>query len=242
MTLKEQTQQIQKIIGVEQTGIFDDYTACKTIKKLKFSLPELTTIIQKKVNALPDSIYGPNTAREILKRLDAEIPADQPISNLQSEQFKEVYRQTPNISSSSIKPIGCVLHHSCGSYDGTVSWILQKRSQVSYHVLINKDGNRTVFAKDTQRTWHAGKSNFNGRTDCNSFMVGLSFTHDTNTRELTQQEVDSCVEWLLPRFAKWGWPKDLSTITTHRYISPGRKDDVDIRAEERIVKALQVKL
>ena len=49
----------------------------------------------------------------------------------------------------------------------------------------------------------------------------------------------SAIEWLVPRFEKWGWPKDLSTVTTHREISPGRKDDVDSRAEDKIKSALE---
>ena len=69
-------------------------------------------------------------------------------------------------------------------------------------------------------------------------MLGLSFSGDTNERELTGDEVTSAIEWLVPRFEKWGWSKDLSTVTTHREVSPGRKDDVDIRAEKKIKDAL----
>ena len=41
---------------------------------------------------------------------------------------------------------------------------------------------------------------------------------------------------------KWDWPTDLSTVTTHKEISPGRKDDVDSRAEQAILKALKAAL
>ena len=69
-------------------------------------------------------------------------------------------------------------------------------------------------------------------------MLGLSFSGDTNERELTDDEVASAIEWLVPRFEKWGWPKDLSTVTTHREVSPGRKNDVDPRAEQKIKSEL----
>ena len=71
---------------------------------------------------------------------------------------------------------------------------------------------------------------------------GLAFSGNTNARELTDDEVASAVEWLVPRFEKWGWPKDLSTVTTHRDISPGRKDDIDSKAEAKLRSALKAAL
>lgn len=199
-------------------------------------LKSLTKEIQKIVGTKADGIYGPNTARAIISKLENQTE-DAPAK--QDASFRELYKASPNVSFSTIRPEGVVLHHSYGSYKGGVSWILNDSSNVSYHVLINTDGERTVFAKDTQRAWHAGKSSFNGRDGCNGFMMGLAFTGDTTSRELTQAEIDSAVEFLLPRFERWGWPKDLSTITTHREVSPGRKVDVDIRAEKAIIDALR---
>jgi len=199
-------------------------------------LKTLTREIQNIVGVTPDGIYGPNTAKAILRKLkdnQGDAPAKPDAS------FQEVFKATPNISYSTIEPEGVILHHSYGSYKGGVSWILNDASNVSYHVLIDTDGSRTVFAKDTQRAWHAGKSSFNGRTGCNSFMLGLAFSGDTASRELTKAEIDSAVEYLLPRFERWGWPKDLSTITTHKDVSPGRKVDVDSRAEKAIIDALR---
>ncbi len=199
-------------------------------------LKTLTREIQNIVGVTPDGIYGPNTAKAILRKLknnQEEAPAKPDAS------FPEVFKASPNISYNTIRPEGVVLHHSYGSYKGGVSWILNDSSNVSYHVLIDTDGSRTVFAKDTQRAWHAGKSAFNGRPGCNNFMLGLAFSGDTTSRELTQAEIDSAVEYLLPRFERWGWPKDLSTITTHKEVSPGRKEDVDSRAEKAIIDALR---
>ncbi len=199
-------------------------------------LKTLTREIQNIVGVTPDGIYGPNTAKAILRKLknnQEEAPAKPDAS------FPEVFKASPNISYNTIQPEGVVLHHSYGSYKGGVSWILNDASNVSYHVLIDTDGSRTVFAKDTQRAWHAGRSSFNGRPGCNNFMLGLAFSGDTTSRELTQAEIDSAVEYLLPRFERWGWPKDLSTITTHKEVSPGRKEDVDSRAEKAIIDALR---
>ena len=199
----------------------------------------LTKEIQKIVGVTADGIYGPNTARAIITKLaSGRIPTEDAPAK-QDASFPEVFKASPNVSYNTIRPEGVVLHHSYGSYDGGVSWILNDASNVSYHVLINTDGARTVFAKDTQRAWHAGRSEFNGRIGCNNYMLGLAFSGDTTSRELTKAEIDSAVDYLLPRFERWGWPKDLSTVTTHRDVSPGRKVDVDSRAEKAIIDALR---
>lgn len=243
MSISNVTKAIQEEVGVTADGIYGKNTAFAIIKKLGLSEKELTKFIQEKVGSLPDGIYGKNTGTSILDKLGLgtteKEPKSVPSAKKDNGNYPEVFKASPNISSSRIVPEGVVLHHSSGSYNGSVSWILQEKSNVSYHCIIDKDGSRTSFAADDRRCWHAGKSRFKGRGGCNGFLLGLAFSGNTNTRELTKDEIASAVEWLLPRFAKWGWPKDLSTITTHREISPGRKDDVDIRAEQAILKALK---
>ena len=199
-------------------------------------------MIQEKVGSLPDGLYGKNTGKSILDSLGLGTKEKEQVSvpsAIVDGKYPEVYKASPNVSSSRIVPEGVVLHHSSGSYNGSVSWILQDKSNVSYHCIIDKDGSLTSFAEDDRRCWHAGKSRFKGRGGCNGFLLGLAFSGNTKTRELTQDEIASAVEWLLPRFEKWDWPTDLSTVTTHKEISPGRKDDVDSRAEQAIMDALR---
>ena len=131
---------------------------------------------------------------------------------------------TPNKQANRIKPEAVVLHHSDGSYLGGCDWIMRPESKVSYHVLIARDGRRTVFASDTDRCWHAGVSSWHGRKDLNSWSLGVSWEGNTYDRPLEDAAMDSAVEYLAPRMKKWGIP--IHMVLTHQQVSPHRKTDI----------------
>lgn len=152
--------------------------------------------------------------------------------------YTNTFKQSPNVNKNRvITPIGIILHHTAGSYSGSVSWCLNPQSQVSYHCIVNVDGNRTILAKDNQRAWHAGSSVFKGRNDCNSFMLGIAVSWNTNNRILNDDEVKSVAEWCVEKMKLHNIP--LENITTHRAVSPNRKNDVDIRAEKAIIEEIK---
>jgi N-acetylmuramoyl-L-alanine amidase len=97
-------------------------------------------------------------------------------------------------------------------------------SKVSYHAIVGKDGKRTVLADPDERTWHAGKSEWRGKKDLNSWSIGAAFEGDTNTRQLGEPEMASMAEYLVPTMKRYGLT--LNDVTDHRTVSPGRKDDL----------------
>lgn len=140
-------------------------------------------------------------------------------------RFKEKQLNTPNVSAGRrIKPQAVVLHHTAGSYAGSVAWCLDPISKVSYHAIVARDGRRTVLADCDERTWHAGRSEWRGRKDLNSYAIGAAFEGDTNKRELGEAEMASMAEYLVPLMKKYGLT--LADVTDHRTVSPGRKDDL----------------
>lgn len=151
----------------------------------------------------------------------------------------ELFKPTPNVSAPNRanECLGVVWHHSAGSFNGSVSWILQSKSQVSYHCIIDLDGSRVSFADDRRVTWHAGKSSWRGRSLCNGFTLGVAFSGDTNSRVLTAAEIASALDWLKPRWAKYRWT--MASMTTHRAVSPGRKDDISAAAEAQLFAAIR---
>lgn len=142
-----------------------------------------------------------------------------------ARKYPEKILNTPNVSKGRrIKPQAVVLHHTAGSYAGSVSWCMDPISKVSYHAIAGKDGKRTVLADPDERTWHAGVSSWRGKRDLNSWAIGAAFEGDTNTRQLGEPEMASMAEYLVPLMKRYGLT--LADVTDHRTVSPGRKDDL----------------
>jgi hypothetical protein len=151
--------------------------------------------------------------------------------------YNELYKQTPNFGKNPLKPFGIVLHHTGGSYAGSVDWCLRKESKVSYHTIIDLDGSRMILTKDNQITWHAGRSNFKGLNFCNNFMLGFAVSGDTYRRLLTEDEIESVALLCVDKMRLYNFGIDW--ITTHRRVSPNRKVDIDVRAETSILNRIK---
>lgn len=160
------------------------------------------------------------------------------------EPVKKTYDErrvsTPNKQANRIKPEAIVLHHSDGSYLGGCEWIADPVSKVSYHVLIARDGRRTVFCNDTDRAWHAGVSSWQGRKDLNSWSLGVSWEGNTYDRPLEDAAMDSAIEYLAPRMKKWNIP--LHMVVTHQQVSPNRKTDISAADAARFKSRLKAAL
>jgi N-acetylmuramoyl-L-alanine amidase len=98
-------------------------------------------------------------------------------------------------------------------------------SRVSYHAIVAKDGRRSTLADPDERTWHAGVSSWRGRRDLNSWSVGAAFEGDTYKRPLSEDEMASMAEYLVPLMKQYNLA--LADVTDHRTVSPGRKDDLN---------------
>ena len=147
-------------------------------------------------------------------------------TKLPSRKYPVRILNSPNVSAGRrITPKAVVLHHTSGSYAGSVAWCMDPISKVSYHAIVAKDGRRTVLADPDERTWHAGVSSWHGKKDLNSYAIGAAFEGDTNQRELGEAEMASMAEYLVPLMKQYGLT--LNDVTDHRTVSPGRKDDLN---------------
>ena len=73
--------------------------------------------------------------------------------------------------------IDCIVLHAdaARTVAQSLGWILQAKSGVSYHYLIGRLGDVYECVPPERRAWHAGRSAFEGRPDCNDYAIGVSF-------------------------------------------------------------------
>lgn len=156
-----------------------------------------------------------------------------------TEPYPIIEHDSPN-HGGKIDPQGVVFHHSGGNIEGSLSWIANPESEVSYHMMIAQDGTQHAILPFTTRAWHAGESQFKNRVGCNDFMVGIAFEKDTYTRSLTDDEIASAVQVVKAGIESFGWTFDW--ITDHRTVSTVGKPDLNPVEMDRLLAAIAKEL
>ncbi|WP_166264872.1 1,6-anhydro-N-acetylmuramyl-L-alanine amidase AmpD [Marinobacter caseinilyticus] len=95
--------------------------------------------------------------------------------------------------------------------------------QVSSHVLITRDGQAVQFVNLKDRAWHAGRSWFDGRAECNDFSIGIEL-EGTDDDPYTEAQYDTLATLAAAIMAAWPAITQ-DRITGHSDIAPGRKTD-----------------
>jgi len=92
--------------------------------------------------------------------------------------------------------------------------------RVSAHFVVQRDGVLTQYVSCAQRAWHAGQSQFFGRTRCNDFSIGIELegSDDTPFEDAQYDTLIALGAQLLQRYP-------LRAVAGHSDIAPGRKTD-----------------
>lgn len=94
---------------------------------------------------------------------------------------------------------------------------------VSAHVFIDREGAVTQYVPFSERAWHAGQSEFNGKTCCNDFSIGIELEGSDND-PYTDVQYDQLAA--ITRLLQAQWPAiEKQHIVGHCHIAPGRKTD-----------------
>jgi len=95
--------------------------------------------------------------------------------------------------------------------------------KVASHLLIRRTGEIIQFVPFNKRAWHAGVSEFQGRSNCNDFSIGIELegTDEIPYEDIQYQqlaEVTRCLMQTYPAITK-------ERIVGHSDVAPGRKTD-----------------
>lgn len=95
--------------------------------------------------------------------------------------------------------------------------------RVSSHVLIRRDGRIVQYVPFGERAWHAGVSEYRGRSGCNDFSVGIEL-EGNDVIPYTEPQYASLAALILGLLA--AYPTfSRERIAGHSDIAPGRKTD-----------------
>lgn len=128
-------------------------------------------------------------------------------------------------SSKRKKPItGIIMHSTAGaSALSSIAWLRKATVLSSYHYIIERDGTIFKCVPTSRSAWHAGRSvGWMGKL-CNGYTIGIAFANWNDGQEQVTKAQEESAAWLIKELQK-----AISTIThisTHRLVSPGRKND-----------------
>ena len=92
--------------------------------------------------------------------------------------------------------------------------------QVSAHFLVRRNGELLQFVSCDDRAWHAGRSHWRGRDDCNDFSIGIELEGlEGGAFEAAQyRQLARLLRALASRYP-------VTEAVGHEHVAPGRKAD-----------------
>lgn len=86
---------------------------------------------------------------------------------------------SPNFSSRKGIEVDMVVVHytASASLETTVNWFENPVADASAHYVIDRDGKVVQMVKEEDKAWHAGRSEWEGQSDCNRFSIGIELVN-----------------------------------------------------------------
>lgn len=169
------------------------------------------------------------------------------------QKYIEKKFPTPNIDHGAVNSVeGVILHHTAEpTIEKSLGILTSTKKKVGTHVVIDTDGTRYIMASPETVTYHAGWSYLNGKSGCNYFTIGIEFQGNTLEKPLTEDQIKSAIEYLIPLMTKY--KINVSSVVTHEMVRNAYKKmhpkkrcsgKVDITQTEykRFMKALKAEL
>ncbi|MDP1649090.1 MAG: 1,6-anhydro-N-acetylmuramyl-L-alanine amidase AmpD [Rubrivivax sp.] len=92
--------------------------------------------------------------------------------------------------------------------------------EVSAHFFVRRDGQTLQFVSCEQRAWHAGRSSWRGREDCNDWSIGIELEglEGGSFEPVQYRQLAVLLRALAGRYP-------IEEVVGHEHVAPGRKAD-----------------
>ena len=123
------------------------------------------------------------------------------------------YVETPN-KGGLMTPEYLIMHYTAGSSaEGSVSWMCNPAAKAAAHLVIGRDGSLTQLAPFNRITWHAGKSEWEGRSGLNGFSIGIELDNAGKLERVGSRWISAV--------SKRAYPDDDVLVDNHKHDRPG---------------------
>lgn len=124
--------------------------------------------------------------------------------------------------------ISCVIIHTTesDSVASTLDWFKRPESNVSAHVVIDRDGTVWRIVPDERAAWHAGKSTLFGASvagSVNHMSLGVELVGKAAQVDFPVAQLDAAALYVWLACRLYNIP--LNCVVGHCHVSPGRKVD-----------------
>ena len=133
---------------------------------------------------------------------------------------------SPNFNRRPHGEISAIVMHATanGSLQGVINWFNRQDAQVSAHYSIGKNGAIVQHVRDEHRAWHAGKSEWQGRQDLNSWSIGIELVNWNNGQDpFPEAQHQATLNLCAYLCSEYHIKPEL--IVAHYDVSPRRKTD-----------------
>lgn len=124
-------------------------------------------------------------------------------------------------------PDAIILHYT-GMETGRDAerWLCDPSSEVSSHYIVHEDGRIVQMVRESDRAWHAGKGSWMGRSDVNSFSIGIEIVNPGPLGDFPpfdDAQIEVVASLCSGIAARHGVAAE--RILAHSDVAPGRKID-----------------
>ena len=120
------------------------------------------------------------------------------------------------------------LHYVKAFFTNTLDWEAHpyfktiEGMQVSTHLFIERSGDITQLVNFEDRAWHAGRSSYLGKPECNDYSIGIEL-EGSDHQAFTEAQYLALTSAIAAIYD--AYPQTRRHLTGHSDIAPGRKTD-----------------